>query len=590
MTIRIKKQLVEAIGYDKLGSYGILNKDEFRWHDRTEIDLAEYSVKKVQTLLDLFIAHRSIHGTGILIADCTNWIKAITGEGGSVSCRTVHHFCSLVTLLLNKAPKHWLYKKDEHRDVWHSYYVSEVEFHPARKERDDYYPAYTELTLIWTEFGGRHQVHEHFRAENCVGITPEEALGRQGYIIETDSLLKEYEDRRTRFHENVGNIGKQFFAVGKATDDVDGNNKNEDRWYWRRRNSIDLDKSGEPARVVIDMFFEDEKESERRHDIYIDRRFWIRRRTKKDKDEEEEEDVDWENIPEPEIPLHPMFACFDMRRHMRLRIDVGQLTEYVYDPHLGDKLILPSDSRNLVEMLLAHKGGFKDIIAGKGGGSIILCAGIPGTGKTLTAEVYAEVMARPLYSVQASQLGTDPNELEDNLLKIFTRSTRWNAILLLDEADVYVASRGSDLTQNAIVGVFLRVLEYYRGVMFLTTNRADLVDDAIASRCVARIDYKAPDVPNQELIWHILAENAGIKITSDVIHAVAEKFTDLTGRDVKNLLKLAKLVSDSRGCEISLDVIRFVRRFKPTTDDGDNVKDTEEIHLPPIRTRIPVES
>ena len=100
-------------------------------------------------------------------------------------------------------------------------------------------------------------------------------------------------------------------------------------------------------------------------------------------------------------------------------------------------------------------------------------------------------MQRPLYSVQCSQLGLEPADLERELLKIFTRAARWNAILLLDEADVYIHRRGSDIQQNAIVGVFLRVLEYYSGVMFLTTNRAELVDDAIASRCLARIDYQS---------------------------------------------------------------------------------------------------
>ena len=287
-----------------------------------------------------------------------------------------------------------------------------------------------------------------------------------------------------------------------------------------------------------------------------------------------------ELVPEPEIPLHPFLACFEMKRHRRLRIDVGQLQEYVYDPHLSSKLILPTDSRNLVEMLLAHKGQFRDIVAGKSGGAIILCAGIPGTGKTLTAEVYAEVMARPLYTVQASQLGTDPDCLEDELLKTFARASRWNAIMLLDEADVYVHTRGNDLQQNAIVGVFLRVLEYYKGVLFLTTNRSDLVDDAIASRCVARIDYKAPIPEDQRAIWKVLCSTAGITIEQSVIDAVVARYPDLTGRDVKNLLKLAKLVSDSRDCDITLDVLRFVKRFKPTVGTEHEGKDDDPVHLP----------
>ena len=194
----------------------------------------------------------------------------------------------------------------------------------------------------------------------------------------------------------------------------------------------------------------------------------------------------------------------------------------------------------------------------------IILLGPPGTGKTLTAEVYAEVMARPLYSVQTSQLGTDPNKLEDELLKTFTRSQRWNAILLLDEADVYVHTRGNSLKQNAIVGVFLRVLEYYHGVMFLATNRGQDVDDAIASRCIARIEYTIPSKEDQRKIWSVMNEVMGAKLTPEVMDKIVANHPFLSGRDIKNLLKLGKLVSEAQKKEISADVIDFVKRFKPT--------------------------
>ena len=46
-----------------------------------------------------------------------------------------------------------------------------------------------------------------------------------------------------------------------------------------------------------------------------------------------------------------------------------------------------------------------DIVKGKSNGVIICSMGLPGVGKTLTAEVYSEKIKRPLYTVQASQLG-----------------------------------------------------------------------------------------------------------------------------------------------------------------------------------------
>jgi len=200
-------------------------------------------------------------------------------------------------------------------------------------------------------------------------------------------------------------------------------------------------------------------------------------------------------------------------------------------------------------------------VHGKAGGAVVLLAGPPGTGKTLTAEVYAEAEGRALYSIQCSQLGTDPDELEDELLKVFARSKRWNAVMLLDEADVYVHERGNDLQQNAIVGVFLRVLEYQDSVLFLTTNRPDDVDDAIASRCIARLTYAIPTGPEQKRIWEVLADASGLPDGQLDVAGIVAAHPTLSGRDVKNLLKLARLINPER---IDAETIRFVQQFKPT--------------------------
>jgi AAA+ superfamily predicted ATPase len=147
------------------------------------------------------------------------------------------------------------------------------------------------------------------------------------------------------------------------------------------------------------------------------------------------------------------------------------------------------------------------------------------------------------------------------------RAERWGAILLLDEADVYIRTRGDDLTQNAIVGVFLRVLEYYRGVMFMTTNRPDMVDDAIASRCVARIHYEVPTPERQAAIWAVQAKMNQIEFPDKEIRAVVKEYPHLSGRDVKNLMKLALLVTEANGeARITAKTIHVVKRFKSTND------------------------
>ena len=75
--------------------------------------------------------------------------------------------------------------------------------------------------------------------------------------------------------------------------------------------------------------------------------------------------------------------------------------------------------------------------------------------------------------------------MEQALKDVLTRAQRWGAVMLIDEADVYIKRRDDDITMNAVVGVFLRVLEYFNGLLFLTTNRIDDIDEAIVSRCIA---------------------------------------------------------------------------------------------------------
>ena len=103
--------------------------------------------------------------------------------------------------------------------------------------------------------------------------------------------------------------------------------------------------------------------------------------------------------------------------------------------------------------------------------------------RTLTAELLAEHLQRVLIPVSAGELGTTAEAIEERLPHIFKRASRWKSVLLLDEADVLLEQLSvQDIHRNALVCVFLRTLEYYQGMMFLTANWVRQIDDAIASR------------------------------------------------------------------------------------------------------------
>lgn len=76
--------------------------------------------------------------------------------------------------------------------------------------------------------------------------------------------------------------------------------------------------------------------------------------------------------------------------------------------------------------------------------------------------------------------------------------------MLLDEADVFLAARDKrDLQRNAIVSVFLRVLEYYSGILFLTTNKVGTFDEAFKSRIHLTLYYDKLDLGQTRKIWEV---------------------------------------------------------------------------------------
>ena len=111
--------------------------------------------------------------------------------------------------------------------------------------------------------------------------------------------------------------------------------------------------------------------------------------------------------------------------------------------------------------------------------------------------------------ISAGELGTSVEKLEAQLPLIFQRADKWNAVLLLDEADVFLEQRSlHDVHRNALVSVFLRELEYYQGVMFLTTNRVKQIDDAIASRIHLPLKYESLGLAARRGIWESFLKKA----------------------------------------------------------------------------------
>lgn len=157
--------------------------------------------------------------------------------------------------------------------------------------------------------------------------------------------------------------------------------------------------------------------------------------------------------------------CFTSKR-WALLLDIDSVLPISWNDDAFSKLVLPASHKDLVlSFMEAHISGdvhFDDIIKGKGLGLLMLLVGDPGLGKTLTAEAVAEKVHRPLYILSAGELGRDAGSVEKALQDVLNMTAKWNAVLLLDECDVFLEERNSArLDHNAIVAVFLRSVHWF---------------------------------------------------------------------------------------------------------------------------------
>ncbi|KAK5123020.1 hypothetical protein LTR85_003586 [Meristemomyces frigidus] len=356
-------------------------------------------------------------------------------------------------------------------------------------------------------------------------------------------------------------------------------------------------------------------------------------------DEEDEESKRVTLADEQKMICTPLVRGYALKEKLWLNFFVNAVQEIDFSNRAFDSLVLPKNQKELILGFTATQQSyiskFDDVIEGKGRGIILLLCGPPGVGKTLTAESVAEEMKVPLYMMSAGDLGLDPRHVESKLQGILDMCTRWNAILLLDEADVFLEERSlHELERNKLVSIFLRVLEYYEGIMFLTTNRVQTFDAAFQSRIHISLEYHELDIKSRKTVWenflkqHNIAQAAARErplkspasaakasstsngtgqnptssstATNGDDDAAAEKAIkelhhnrthphkinareldklcqmSMNGRQIKNILKTAQLLASKRGDGLSYEHIQTVmevtQHLHNTTQESERAK------------------
>ena len=115
----------------------------------------------------------------------------------------------------------------------------------------------------------------------------------------------------------------------------------------------------------------------------------------------------------------------------------------------------------------------------------------------------------------------------------------------------------------------LRHVEYYRGILFLTTNRVQAFDEAFLSRIHVALHFHELSQASKEQVWAAFIAKVGAQdaITKEQIKALAER--DVNGRQIKNAARTAHSLAVGRGEKVgyihfiqTLDAMKeFTREF-----------------------------
>ncbi len=199
-----------------------------------------------------------------------------------------------------------------------------------------------------------------------------------------------------------------------------------------------------------------------------------------------------------------------------LRPRMNELAERVESSVEWDDLVLPKKQKDVLAELLGHARhraqvyedwGFGSKLQDRGLGISALLSGPSGAGKTMAGEVIANALGLDLYRIDLSAVVSKwLGETEKNIRRLFDAAEDGGVVMQFDEADALFGKRSEvkdahDRHANIEVSYLLQKLEVYRGIVILTTNLKDNIDQAFLRRIRFVLDFRFPAQREREEIW-----------------------------------------------------------------------------------------
>jgi AAA+ superfamily predicted ATPase len=184
---------------------------------------------------------------------------------------------------------------------------------------------------------------------------------------------------------------------------------------------------------------------------------------------------------------------------------------------------------------------------------VMLFAGPPGTGKSMSAEVIANSLGKDLWVCSLARLQSAfVGGTEQILESVFQTAQAAGVVLLIDECDTFLKSRELDTVgeySKKITNHLLNLIESYKGVLALTTNHADQLDTAFSRRIDVKLHL---DLPGPELRVKILEKllYPDAPIDTDVDLEQALKGIEISGGLIRNAVERAFMKMIGSGKEV----------------------------------------